>query len=145
MNTRNTVAIAALALSAVASGVSFGVSAYQLRYERSAADLLIDTATVSQLNGFQTAISGLPSVTQLDVLRHSGFNSLDALNRTIAVERADLAFAEEARRDDIVRRQHAIAMLLLVAAFTCAATLLGTALLFDVTAKPKASPPHSSI
>lgn len=145
MYTRKAIAVAALGLAVVASVVSFGMLTYQLRYERSAAAVLIDTASVSQLNGFQTGIARLPSVTQMDVLRHNGFNSLDALNRTIAVDRADLSFAEEARSDDIGRREHAIAMLLLVAALTCAATLLGIALLFDVTAKPKAAPAHSSI
>jgi hypothetical protein len=145
MYTRKAIAVAALGLAVVASVVSFGMLAYQLRSERSAAAVLIDTASVSQLNGFQTGIARLPSVTQMDVLRHNGFNSLDALNRTIAVERADLALAEVARRDDIGRREHAIATLLLVAALTCAATLLGIALVFDVTAKPKATAPRSSI
>ncbi len=145
MKARNAVSIAVLALGAIASAASFGLSAYQLRYERSAAAVLIDTASVAQLNGFRTAISDLPSAMQMDVLHRNGFDTINKLDRSIADQRSDLALAEKARRDDIGQREHAIAMLLLSAAFTCVATLLGAALVFETNAGPKAAAPLISI
>jgi hypothetical protein len=145
MNARNAMSVAVLALGAISSVASFGLLAYQLRYERSAAAVLIDTASVAQLNGFRTAISDLPSATQMDVLHRNGFDTIVKLDRTITDQRSDLALAEKARHDDIVQREHVLGMLLLSAAFTCAATLLGSALVFETTAGPKAAAPLISI
>ena len=145
MKARNAVSVAVLALGAIASVASFGQSADQLRYERSAAAVLIDTASVAQLNGFRTGISDLPSAMQIDVLHRNGFDTIDKLNRTIADQRIDLALAEKTRLDDIGQREHAAAMLLFIAAFTCAATLLGAALAVDTNAGPKAAAPLTLI
>jgi lysylphosphatidylglycerol synthetase-like protein (DUF2156 family) len=129
MKVRNVLAIAIVFTASVASLATLALSAAQLRPERAATAVVVDTAGVAQLTSLRTVIAQLSGDLQGAALQRSGFGSLVVLERTITDQETELEKDQIARHIELERRDRAMAVVMALAAFSAAACALGTILL----------------
>jgi hypothetical protein len=129
MKVRNVLAIAIVFAASVATLATLALSAAQLRPERAATAVVVDTAGVAQLTSLRTVIAQLSGDVQGAVLQRYGFASFAVLERTITDQEAELEKDQIARHVELERRDRAMAVVMALAAFSAAACALGTILL----------------
>lgn len=114
-----------LVLSVAASVGSIGLAGLQLRPQQGAADVVTNTAIVSELNGVSDAIRDMPTAAQSGVLERHGVRSETALADSLNLRRAQLERADQARRDELVHSDRLSALQLVLALFNAFAASLG--------------------
>jgi hypothetical protein len=125
------VATVLLALASVASAASIGLSVRQAHAQRSAVDVVIDSASVGQLNGLASAITGLPGAQQAAIARRHGFSSPAALTEALASQRGELDRAQQVRDRDLISTDRALLMSIGIALFSALAASFGAISLYE--------------
>lgn len=129
MKVRNVLALTVIVTATAASLAAVALSAAQLRPERAATTVLVETATVAQLNALHSTIAQLGSGTQEAILHRNGIASVTALEEMIAAEETELEIDQLARHAELEHRNRALIILMALAAFTSAASAMGAILL----------------
>ncbi|WP_165190381.1 hypothetical protein [Paraburkholderia dioscoreae] len=130
-----------LAIAVLTSVATIGVAGLQLRPQRAAADVVIDTAIVSELTGVSDAIRDMPVALRTGVLARHEVQSEQALNESLNAQRANLATAERQRANELASSDRRSASLIALALFNAFATALGAISLFDAYRAKRGHPP----
>ena len=124
-------AVSILAVAAVMSVGSIGLVAVQFGAPSSAAQVVINTAVTSELNGVVDAVSDLPDDMRQGVITRHGAESMDALTRTLNEQRSRLSIAEQDRSAFLARNEKRLSLLLALTLFNGFALAMGAVSLFD--------------
>jgi hypothetical protein len=120
-----------LAIAVLTSTATIGLAGIQLQPQRAAVGVVIDTAIVSELTGVSDAIWEMPPALRSGVLARHEVRSEQALNESLAAQRANLAAAEQQRAHEIATHDRRVAWLIALALFNTFATAVGAISLFD--------------
>jgi hypothetical protein len=132
-----------LAIAVLTSTAMIGLAGVQLQPQRAAVSVVIDTAIVSELTGVSDAVRDMPPELRSGVLARHEVRSAEALDQSLAAQRANLATAEQQRAVEIATHDRRTAWLIALALFNTFATAVGAISLLDAyRAKRKPARPR---
>jgi hypothetical protein len=120
-----------LTIAVLTSTATIGLAGFQLRPQRAAVGVVIDTAIVSELTGVSDAIRDIPPALRSGVLARHDVGSEQALAKSLAAQRANLAAAERERAEEIAVRDKRAMWLIGLAVFNTFVMAIGAFSLFD--------------
>jgi hypothetical protein len=129
LNHRATLSI--LALAVVSSVCSIGLAGLQLKPQRAAADVVVNTAIVAELNGVHDSLKDIPPSMRNGVLARHGVSSEQALDDSLEAQRSHLAPAEQARAQELQGSDKRSTLLLVLSLFNACATVLSAISLYE--------------
>jgi hypothetical protein len=135
LNHRATLSI--LALAVVSSVCSIGLAGMQLKPQRAAVDVVINTGIVAELNGVHDALKDIPPSMQSGVLARHGVGSEQALADSLSTQRSNLVHAEQARAQEIHDSGTRSAFLLVLTLFNTCVGALGLVSLYEAYRAPR--------
>ncbi|EIM98399.1 hypothetical protein WQE_24262 [Paraburkholderia hospita] len=131
MKLKHRATLSILALAVVSSVGSIGLACLQLKPQRAAVDVVINTGIVAELNGVHDALKDIPPSMRNGVLARHGVGSGQALDDSLEAQRSHLAQAEQARAQELQSAGKRSALLLVLTLFNACASALAAIWLYE--------------
>ncbi|MDR5883732.1 hypothetical protein [Caballeronia sp. LZ032] len=137
MKLSHIITVAILCASAVSSIAGVGLVARQFTIERTAVQVVVNTAVVERMQGVSDAVGYLSAADQQALLQKYGFSDRDAFDKALRDRRRELGEAQQVRADTLRANDKRLAGLLAACAFAGIAALMGAIATYDIAATRK--------
>lgn len=122
-----------LALSAIGSAGAIGLVAREFAIERTAVQVVADTAIVERLQGVSDAIDHVPPEQQQGMLAAYGFAQKMSLDEALSAQRSTLDRAQQARAVELSANDKRLTVLLALCGFNAIVAVMGAIALHENT------------
>lgn len=127
--------VALLTASAISSLGAISLVVHQYTVQRSAVQVVADTALVERMQGLTDAINYVPMSERHALLSEYGFLNEEALQTALPAQRRDLESAQQARAEELSTNDKRLAALLAICGFNAIVAVMTGIAFYDIAAR----------